>query len=137
MRIERVTDAEAVHAAADLFDDEPRADATAKFLAEPGHHLLLAYTGDGEPVGMISGIEITHPDKGTEMCLYELGVAEEHRRLGIASALVRALSDIARDRGCHGMWVPVDAGNDAALATYASVGATQDGGPAVVLAWEF
>lgn len=137
MRIEKAASVEAVIAAGHLFDDPPTEAATAKFLTEPGHHLLLAYADDGTPVGMISGVETTHPDKGTEMFLYELGVAETHRRQGYASALIAALRAIARERGCHGMWVPVDADNDVALATYASVGATQDGGPAVVLTWTF
>ena len=38
--------------------------------------------GDGElPVGMVTGVETTHPDKGTEMFLYELSVdVGPHRR---------------------------------------------------------
>ncbi len=32
---------------------------------------------------MVSGVELTHPDKGTEMFLYELGVAERFRGRGI------------------------------------------------------
>ena len=35
-------DAEAVTAAAALFDDPPRPDATERFLASPTHHVLLA-----------------------------------------------------------------------------------------------
>jgi aminoglycoside 3-N-acetyltransferase I len=73
MRIERVADAAAVEAGAELFDGPPLADATARFLASPTHHLLFAYDDD-RVVGMISGVETTHPDKGTEMFLYGMGV---------------------------------------------------------------
>ena len=67
-----------VVAAEHLFDGPARPEATARFLAEPGHHLLVAY--DGElPVGMVTGVETTHPDKGTEMFLYELAVDESAR----------------------------------------------------------
>ncbi|MFI9580480.1 hypothetical protein ACIHCQ_01190 [Streptomyces sp. NPDC052236] len=62
MRIERVVDAAAVHLAADLFDGPPLAVPTAQFLAQPGHHLLFTYHGE-RAVGMISGVETTHPDK--------------------------------------------------------------------------
>jgi ribosomal protein S18 acetylase RimI-like enzyme len=135
VRIERVTDAAALAAGADLFDEPPRETATARFLAGPDHHLLFAYDDD-RPVGMVSGVETTHPDKGTEMFLYELGVAEDARRQGVATALVNALAALARDRGCYAMWVGVDTGNAAALATYRRAGAHEEA-PAVVFSWDF
>ena len=39
-------------------------------------------------MGFVSGVEVTHPDKGTEMFLYELAVDEPFRRRGIGRALV-------------------------------------------------
>jgi hypothetical protein len=50
--------------------------ATARFLTDAGHHLSVAYGDDERPVGFVSGVELTHPDKGTEMFLYELGLDE-------------------------------------------------------------
>ena len=112
----------AVAAAGHLFDRRPDPAATARFLAEPGHHLLVAYDADRQPVGFISGVETTHPDKGTEMFLYELAVDEPARRRGFGRALVEALATLARERGCYGMWVLTDDGNVAALATYETAG---------------
>jgi ribosomal protein S18 acetylase RimI-like enzyme len=113
-----------VHAAAALFDDPPRRDATRRFLAEPTHHLLLAWLdGAGDAVGFVSGIETTHPDKGTEMFLYELGVAERARGRGVGRALCAALAEVARERGCYGMWTATEPDNVAAQRTYASAGA--------------
>src|SRR5215217_1287242 len=89
----------AVVAAQHLFDGPAKADATTRFLGEPGSHLLLAYV-DGVPAGFVSGVEVTHPDKGTEMFLYELAVDEAHRRRGHGRALVGALEALARERGC-------------------------------------
>ncbi len=134
MRIERVVDAAAVGAAAELFDDPPLPEATADFLVRPGHHLLVAYDDAGHPVGLVSGVETTHPDKGTEMFLYELSVAPDARRRGIGTELVRALAALATERACYGMWVGVDVDNDAALATYRHAGAREDG-PFVTLSW--
>ena len=133
--IRHITNAEAVDEAGHLFDTAPQAEATARFLAEPGHHLLIAYE-DGAPAGMVTGVELTHPDKGTEMFLYELGVDEAFRGRGIGRALVKALADRADQRGCYGMWVLTDTDNDAALATYQGAGGTPDGTHAM-LTWTF
>ena len=129
-------DVEKVIAAADLFDRQPTRDATTRFLAEPGHHLLIAYDGS-TPIGFVSGIETVHPDKGAEMFLYELGVAESHRRRGVGRALVERLAGLARSLDCYGMWVATDDANTAALATYEAAGAARDDLPAVILTWSF
>jgi ribosomal protein S18 acetylase RimI-like enzyme len=116
-------DAGIVHRAGALFDHVPREDATRRFLAAADHHLLFAFEGD-EPVGMVSGVELTHPDKGVEMFLYELSVLEPARGRGIGTALVEALKALAEERGCRGMWVLTDADNAAALGAYRRAGAT-------------
>jgi ribosomal protein S18 acetylase RimI-like enzyme len=138
-------DEEVVLAAAGLFDRPPAPEWTARFLSGEGHHLLVAMVapeddlnGDRldceEAVGFVTGVEMTHPDKGTEMFLYELGVREDHRRRGIGKALVTSLAQLAVTRGCYGMWVAVEPDNAPALATYRSAGA-EPPEPAVLLAW--
>ncbi|MFD4987562.1 GNAT family N-acetyltransferase [Streptomyces sp. NPDC058374] len=122
-------------AAEGLFDAPVRPAHALDFLEREGHHLLLAYAGE-EAVGFVSGVETAHPDKGAEMLLYELGVAPAHRHRGIGRSLIEALTRVARDRGCHGMWVGVETGNTAALAAYRSAGAVNEGRFAM-LGWEF
>jgi ribosomal protein S18 acetylase RimI-like enzyme len=121
--------------AADLFDAAPLPAALARFLADPTHHLLIAYSG-GTPAGFVSGVEVTHPDKGTEMFLYELAVDPNHRHHGIGTALVRALADLAREKGCYGMWVLVDDENAAAAATYRKADGDVESQP-LMFAWRF
>ena len=121
--------------APELFDHAPTEEWTTRFLLSPGHHLVVAVEGD-ETVGFVSAVETTHPDKGTEMFLYELAVREDRRRQGIGGALVRELATIAVDNGCYGMWVGTDSHNDAALATYRSAGA-EPPEPCVTLTWTF
>jgi ribosomal protein S18 acetylase RimI-like enzyme len=135
MEVRRITRFEDVEAAARLFDESPQADATRRFLADERHHLLIAYV-EGVPVGMVTGVEMTHPDKGTEMFLYELGVDESYQGRGIGRELTSALASLARDRGCYGMWVVTDLHNAAALATYRAAGGEPEGGQ-VVLEWRF
>jgi ribosomal protein S18 acetylase RimI-like enzyme len=133
--IRRISEPEAVMAAGHLFDAAPKEEATRRFLAESTHHLLIAYAGE-TPAGMVTGVETTHPDKGTEMFLYELGVDPAFRRQGIGTALVVALADLARSRGCYGTWTGTEHDNTAALATYARAHAVQEPGT-TVLTWTF
>ncbi len=121
-------------AAGHLFDSPPDLATAERFLGTPGHHLLMAFEDDS-PAGFVSGVELTHPDKGTEMFLYELAVDEPFRRRGIGKALVGGLLEIARAQGCYDMWVLTDNDNDAALATYRSSG-TADESSHVMLTWE-
>jgi len=121
-------------AAGHLFDTPPDLATAERFLATPGHHLLMAFDDDAA-AGFVSGVELTHPDKGTEMFLYELAVDEAFRRRGIGKALVEELIAIARAHGCYDMWVLTDHDNDAALATYRTTGTTGESGH-VMLTWD-
>jgi ribosomal protein S18 acetylase RimI-like enzyme len=127
-------DEDAVYAARSLFDEPPEAQATRRFLAEPTHYLLVAYDEADTPVGLVSGVELTHPDKGTEMFLYELGVDESARRQGVGRTLVQALAALAREQGCYDMWVLADPDNAAAHATYVRAGGREASRP-VLLEW--
>jgi ribosomal protein S18 acetylase RimI-like enzyme len=124
----------AIVAAGYLFDAPPDLATAERFLVTPGHHLLLAFE-EGRAAGFVSGVELTHPDKGTEMFLYELAVDEPFRRRGIGTALVDALLEIARAQGCYDMWVLTDHDNDAALATYRTTGTTDESSH-VMLTWD-
>jgi ribosomal protein S18 acetylase RimI-like enzyme len=135
IRVLRPGDDGLVAAASHLFDGPARPDATARFLAEDGHHLLIAYE-EARSVGFVSGVEVTHPDKGSEMFLYELAVEEPFRRRGIGRALVERLAAVAREAGCYGMWVITDEDNEAARATYEGTGAVSET-QQVVEAWTF
>lgn len=135
MEIRRATTVGELVAAQHLYDGPARREWAERFLAAPGHLLLIAYA-DGIPAGFVSGIEMLHPDKGVEMCLYELAVDEPYRRRGIGRGLVDALAAVARERGCYDMWVGVDTDNEPALATYRSAGA-RDEGHFAMLTWEF
>ncbi len=130
------SDTHVVLAGAALFDSPPMQASTDKFLSTENHHLLVAVDDSGDPIGFVSGVETTHPDKGTEMFLYELSVLEAHRNRGIGTALVKSLVELARAAGCYGMWVGTEPDNAAALATYRAAGAAPPE-PFVTLEWVF
>jgi ribosomal protein S18 acetylase RimI-like enzyme len=129
-----IGDEHTVAAMSHLFDGPAVPEHTRRFLQGDGHHLLIARLGD-DVVGFVSGVEMTHPDKGTEMFLYELAVDERWQRQGVGASLVRALRDLGRARGCYGMWVLTDDDNPAALATYTSAGGART--KQVMFEWEW
>jgi ribosomal protein S18 acetylase RimI-like enzyme len=71
------------------------------------------------------------------MFLYELGVHEGARNRGVGRSLVAALADLARERGCYGMWVLTDDANPAALRAYTAAGGTREQPDNVLLSWTF
>ena len=67
------------------------------------HRLLVALdTDDERPIGFVSGVETTHPDKGNRRCFSWLSVlCREPEPCGVGHALVEALADLAPSRGCY------------------------------------
>lgn len=133
--ISAVDDPAVLVRASNLFDDPVSLEGAEDFLRRPGHVLLMATSRDGGGIGFVSGVEMRHPDKDPEMFIYELGVDEVWRRRGVAKALLSALRDVAVQRGCRGMWTGTEAVNEAALATYRSLGATVDE-ESVFITWD-
>ena len=58
----------------------------------------------------------------SEVYIYDLAVAAEHRRKGIATALIERLKEIAKGRGAHVMFVQADYGDDPAISLYTKLG---------------
>ena len=115
----------------EVFDNPIDPEMTAEFLADPRHHFAVA-VDDGLVVGFASGVHYVHPDKRPELWINEVGVAPTHHRQGLAKAVMNALLDVGRARGCGEAWVLTDTGNAAARALYTSLGGTEgaDDGPA-------
>ena len=107
----------------------------APVLASPTAVLLVSTDDDAGPVGWVYGHELVHPDGERTMLLYALDVDEGFRRQGRGRALVSAFVDEARRRGCTEVWVLTDAGNAAALATYAAAGGVREAEESVMFTW--
>ena len=116
-----------VQSAEPLFDDPVDLPATRAFLADERHHLLIAYTSEGEPAGFLSAVELLHPDEpNPEMFLNELGVDPKFQRRGIATALIQELIQLCKTRGCSEMWVGTEETNLPAVRTYEKTGAKRE-----------
>ncbi len=61
-----------------------------------------------------------------EMYIYDLAVAESHRRMGIATAMIEELKRLAARRGIYVIFVQADYGDDPAVALYTKLGTRED-----------
>jgi ribosomal protein S18 acetylase RimI-like enzyme len=92
-------------------------------LLEDDATIFLAAFRDAEPVGFVFGYVLPRRHGAPSILfVYELDVAEAHRRLGIAARLMSELAEIARARGIHDGFVLTEPDNDPANALYRSLG---------------
>lgn len=117
--------------APDVFDGPVDPRWAAEFLADERHHLAVALDG-GRVVGMASAVHYVHPDKGPELWINEVGVTPSHRTRGVGTALLEALFERGRARGCAEAWVLTEEENEAARRLYASVGGKEEARPVYV-----
>ena len=64
--------------------------------------------------------------KRSEIYIYDLAVAQEWRRRGIATSLIAHLKTIAKERGAYVIYVQADLGDDPAIEFYAKLGVKED-----------
>ena len=103
-------------------------------LADPRTLMLVAFDA-GRPVGFVLAHVLPrrhgHP---AGLFVYEVDVAESHRRRGIASTLLARLGELARERGIPAGFVLTEPDNGPANALYRDAGGATE---AVVVQWGF
>ncbi len=97
------------------------------FLATRVNEIVVALD-QGEVIGFASGTVLMHPDKPTQFFVNEVSVHEDYQRRGIATRMCKRIFDLARERGCEGIWLGVQVKNDAARALYRKIGARETKG---------
>jgi aminoglycoside 3-N-acetyltransferase I len=92
------------------------------------NHVIVLVALDGDAV--VGGLVAYQLDKlesaRSEIYIYDLAVAETHRRRGIATALIERLRSIAAERGAWVIFVQGDYGDDPAIALYEKLGTRED-----------
>lgn len=87
---------------------------------------LVALDGDGVIGGLVAYELEKFEQQRREVYIYDLAVAEAHRRRGIATALINRLRQISAERGAYVIFVQADYGDDPAIALYTKLGARED-----------
>jgi aminoglycoside 3-N-acetyltransferase I len=118
---------------AEAFDDPstyrdapPSDEYLERALAKDDLVVVVALAG-GEVVGGLVAYELAKLEREwSEIYIYDLAVAEPHRRRGIATRLIDHLRDIARVRGAWVIYVQADYGDEPAIRLYTKLGARED-----------
>jgi aminoglycoside 3-N-acetyltransferase I len=103
----------------------PSDDYLAQLLGKPHFITVVAMAGD-EVVGGLAAYELDKFEQDRrEIYIYDLAVAERHRRRGVATALIGELGTIASQRDVYVIFVQADPQDGPAIALYASLGTKQ------------
>lgn len=91
-----------------------------------GSHLIaLAATKHGVVVGGLVAYELQKLEQErTEIYIYDIAVAEAHRRQGVATALIEELKTLAVARNAYALFVQADRADAPAIALYSKLGAS-------------
>jgi aminoglycoside 3-N-acetyltransferase I len=118
---------------ATAFDDaesyaaHPPADAYVSGLLAKDHVIALVSIENAQVVGGLVAYELEKfEQQRSEIYIYDLAVAESHRRQGIATALIARLRQIGAERGAWVVYVQADYGDDPAIALYTKLGTRED-----------
>ena len=106
--------------------DPPSGTYLAELLAKD-HVIALAALADGDVAGGLLAYELDKLERARrEVYIYDLAVAEPHRRRGIATALIERCREIAAGRGAWVIFVQADYEDAPAVALYGKMGRREE-----------
>lgn len=111
----------------DSYGSAPPDDGWLEDLLGKDHVVALVTLSGKAVVGGLVAYELDKFEQARrEIYIYDLAVAEAHRRRGIATALIERLREIATERGAWVVYVQADHGDDPAIALYDKLGVRED-----------
>ena len=112
---------------AEVYTRAPPDDSYLCSLLGKEHVIALVALVSGQVVGGLVAYELEKFERArSELYIYDLAVAEDYRRRGVATALIQQLRDIAASRGVWVIYVQADYGDNAAIGLYEKLGVRED-----------
>ena len=106
---------------------KPPDDAYLRALLAKEHVITLVAVAAGEVCGGLVAYELPKLEQErSEIYIYDLAVAADHRRKGMATALIDRLRAIAAERGAWVIYVQADYGDDPAISLYQKLGVREE-----------
>ena len=111
----------------ETYTKAPPDDAYLRDVLGKDHVVVLAALKGAEVVGGLVAYELHKLEQArSEFYIYDLAVAESHRRQGVATRLIERLRAIAHARGAWVAFVQADHGDDPAIALYDKMGVREE-----------
>lgn len=111
----------------ETYTDQQPEDAYLEGLLAKEHVFAVVALSGEEVLGGLVAYELDKFEQARrEVYIYDLAVSAEHRRQGIATALIEHLRGIAAERGAWVIYVQADYGDDPAIALYEKLGTRED-----------
>ncbi|WP_156818607.1 AAC(3)-I family aminoglycoside N-acetyltransferase [Cyanobium gracile] len=89
--------------------------------------IAVAAFAAGQVVGGLTGYVLPKfEQERSEFYIYDLAVAADVRRQGIATELISTIKRIAKQRGIYVIFAQADDGDDSAVALYTKLGTRED-----------
>lgn len=105
---------------------QPDDDYVRRLLASENFIAVAAFAGPALIGGLAAYVLPKFEQARSEIYIYDLGVHAQHRRQGVATALIARLKEVAIQRGAYVIFVQADHGDDAAVALYTKLGTRED-----------
>ncbi|MDP3741354.1 MAG: AAC(3)-I family aminoglycoside N-acetyltransferase [bacterium] len=104
----------------------PSDDYLKSLLSKDNFIVLVAFAGDLVVGGLAAYVLEKFEQERKEVYIYDLAIAENHRRRGIATGLINHLKRIAGEIGAYVIYVEADRGDEPAIKLYESFGTRED-----------
>ena len=105
----------------------PPSDIYLRNLLDRADFVALAALQEGAVIGGLAAYVLNKfEQERSELYIYDLAVAEQYRRLGVATALIARLRIIAKELGAYVIYVQADPEDAPAVALYAKLGRRED-----------
>jgi aminoglycoside 3-N-acetyltransferase I len=109
------------------YDKKRPRDAYLNKLLSGDSFIALAALQGGDVIGGLAAYELhKFEQERSELYIYDLAVAADHRRRGVATALIEELRVIAKARGAYVVFVQADYVDPPAIALYTKLGTRED-----------
>jgi aminoglycoside 3-N-acetyltransferase I len=111
----------------DTYEGDPPSETYLAELLAKEHVVALVALAEGEVAGGLVAYELDKLERARrELYIYDLAVAEDHRRRGIAAALIERCREIAAERGAWVIYVQADYEDAPAVALYEKMGRREE-----------